>query len=61
MRTSEMKRWLREAGCQLKREGANHEIWYSPITGKKFQVPRHDSQELPTGTAQSIMKQAGLK
>lgn len=61
MRTSEMKRRLREVGCQLKREGANHEIWYSPITGKKFQVPRHDSQELPTGTAQSIMKQAGLK
>lgn len=61
MRTSEMKRRLRAAGCQLKREGANHEIWYSPITGKNFQVPRHDSQELPTGTAQSIMKQAGLK
>ena len=61
MKTSEMKRRLREAGCCLKREGTNHEIWFSPITGKKFQVPRHGSQELPPGTAHSIMKQAGLK
>lgn len=61
MKTSEMKRMLRKAGCRKTREGANHELWYSPITGKQFAVPRHDAQELKTKTAESILKEAGLK
>lgn len=61
MKTSEMKRRLRKAKCFKESEGANHEIWFSPITGKRFTVPRHDAHELPTKTAESILKQAGLK
>lgn len=61
MKTSEMKRLLRKANCFKESEGANHEIWYSPITQKHFTVPRHNTQELPTKTAESIRKQAGLK
>ncbi|NLV59163.1 MAG: type II toxin-antitoxin system HicA family toxin [Clostridiales bacterium] len=61
MRVSEMKRMLRSAKCIISREGANHEMWYSPITGKHFPVPRHNSQELMRGTAEKIMKDAGLK
>ena len=61
MRTSELKRLLRKAGCYKAREGTNHELWYSSKTGKTFTVPRHDGQEVKTKTAESIMKQAGLK
>lgn len=61
MRVSEMKRKLRKAGCYKIREGRSHEIWYSPTTGEEFPVSRHDGEELPTGTAGSIKKAAGLK
>lgn len=61
MKTSEIKRLLRKAGCTVSREGANHEIWFSPKTGEHFPVPRHNGQELKTKTAESIMRAAGLK
>ncbi len=60
MKVSEMKRLLRKVGCKKIREGGNHEEWKSPITGKTFQVSRHNSQELATGTEKKIRKQAGL-
>lgn len=60
MKVSEMKRLLRKAGCKKIREGGNHEEWKSPITGKTFQVSRHNDQELATGTEKKIRKQAGL-
>ena len=34
MRYSELKKLLTKEGCYLQREGRNHEIWYSPKTGK---------------------------
>ena len=61
MKPSELKRLLRKAGCYKKMEGGNHELWYSPITGKTFPVPRHDAKEIASGTAEKIMKDAGLK
>jgi hypothetical protein len=37
--TKELKRILREAGCSFERQGkGDHEIWFSPITGKRFPV-----------------------
>ena len=60
MKTSEMTKMLKASGCYIVRHGHNHDIWYSPITGKEFTVWRH-SKEIPTGTANSIMKAAGLK
>lgn len=60
VRYSELKKLLRDAGCRVIREGANHELWFSPITGRTFPVGRHDSQEIPTGTLRSIKKDAGL-
>ena len=38
MRTSELVKLLKKHGCYQVREGARHEIWYSPITGKEFQI-----------------------
>lgn len=61
MKTSELKQILKTHGCYLVREGTNHEIWFSPITGQKFPVPRHGTKELPTGTANSIKRSAGIK
>ena len=61
VRVSEVKKILRENDCYLYREGSRHEIWISRRTGKKFQIPRHASQEVPAGTLQSIRKSAGLE
>ena len=61
MKTSALKRLLRKAGCYKKVEGGNHELWYSPATGKTNPISRHDAQEIASGTAEKIMKDAGLK
>lgn len=54
----EVKRLLREAGCHFVRQGkGDHEIWYSPLTGRKFVV---DGKILSRHTANAILKQAGL-
>lgn len=60
MKSSELKRLLRKNGCFIVRQGTSHEIWESPITGERFSVPRHDSQEIRIGTLESIKKQAGI-
>lgn len=61
MRQNELKKLLRKAGCYKAKEGTNHEIWYSPITGKLFSVARHGIEEVKPGTLHSILKDAGLK
>lgn len=61
MKYSELKRMLRKAGCYKVSEGKKHEKWYSPITGKKFPVGRHDHEEVKPGTLDSILTDAGLK
>lgn len=60
MKYSELKKLLKKNGCKLFREGANHEIWINTSTGKKFQVPRHGTAEVPEGTLRSIKRDAGL-
>lgn len=56
----ELLKLLKKYGIQLEEHGARHDIYYSPITGKSFPVPRHKA-EIPTGTLNSILKDAGLK
>ncbi len=54
----EVKRLLREAGCYLVRQGkGDHEIWFSPITRRKFVV---DGKIKSRHTANAVLKQAGL-
>jgi hypothetical protein len=37
--TPELKKILSEAGCYFERQGKpDHEIWYSPITDRRFMV-----------------------
>lgn len=49
---------LRLHGCAIKRHGkGDHEIWFSPITGRTFTV---DRGSLSRHTANAVMKQAGI-
>lgn len=61
MKVSELVKLLQKNGCYLIEHGKRHDIWYSPITGKEFPVPRHKTQDVPSGTLSSILKDAGLK
>ena len=49
MKTSQFVQVLKASGCYLVRNGGNHDIWFSPITGIKVPVPRHGSKEVPKG------------
>jgi len=61
VKTSELTRLAKKNGCYILNHGAEHDTWYSPKTGKKERIPRHQSKELATGTAHRIMKNLGLK
>lgn len=60
MNTQELLRLLKKNNCHIKRNGSRHDIWYSETTKKEFPVPRHKA-ELPLGTLNNILKDAGLK
>jgi predicted RNA binding protein YcfA (HicA-like mRNA interferase family) len=60
MKFSEIKRKLTKAGCYLHRQGASHEIWYSPTTGRFFPVSRHNAEEAHNKTKKSIENQSGV-
>lgn len=48
---------LKKKGCKLLRHGSRHDLWINPANGKSTTVPRHDAQEVNTGTLKSILKQ----
>jgi hypothetical protein len=57
--TSALKKLLIEADCLFERQGkGDHEIWYSPITDRRFVV---DSSIKSRHTANAVLKQAGLQ
>jgi predicted RNA binding protein YcfA (HicA-like mRNA interferase family) len=61
MKYSEVERKLKDSGCYFYRNGSNHEIWFSPITGNKFPLSHHKSEEAKTGTVHKISKASGVK
>lgn len=60
MKTQELLKLLKKNNCKLVRNGSRHDIWYSGKTDKQFAVPRHKT-EIPIGTLNNILKDAGLK
>jgi hypothetical protein len=57
--TKPLKERLLAAGCTFVRQGrGDHEIWFSPINGKRFTV---DGNIKSRHTANETLKQAGLK
>lgn len=61
MKYSEIERKLAKQGCMFLRDGKKHPIWFSPITGKEFQLSHHKSEEAKFGTMKSISKDSGVK
>jgi predicted RNA binding protein YcfA (HicA-like mRNA interferase family) len=61
MKYSELIKLLKKNNCKFFKSGTRHDIWISNNTGKTFTVPRHKGQEVPDGTLNNIMKDAGLK
>ena len=57
---AELKREFEKAGCYLESEGGNHEWWFSPITGQRFQMARHNNQEVRKGMEMELRKKAGV-
>jgi len=56
--TTKLKEILRDYGCYFERPGrGDHEIWYSPITGRRFPV---DHKILSRHMANVVLKQAGI-
>jgi hypothetical protein len=54
----ELRRLLREAGCEFKRPAkGDHELWYSPKTKRSFVV---DHKIKSRHSANGVLKQAGL-
>lgn len=51
---------LEDAGFVLDRVKGSHHIYYNLATKKRAVVP-HPKKDLPTGTARSILKQAGIE
>ncbi len=61
IKVGELVRVIKRQGCQLKRNGGEHEIWINPKTGGEAQIPRHYAKELKIGTTQKILKDLNLK
>jgi predicted RNA binding protein YcfA (HicA-like mRNA interferase family) len=56
--TAELKRYLKAHGCYLVSNKGPHEKWYSPITHRKFSIPRDLKGET---TLFKILEAAGLR
>ena len=62
MKYNELEKLVRKAGCYpTGEEQAGHPLWFSPKTGVYFSMSYHRSQEVATGTLNSIKKAAGIK
>ncbi len=60
MKQSELLKLFSKNNIKLLQHGKRHDIYYSPITGKKFPIPRH-AKEIAEGTLKNIKKDAGLE
>lgn len=61
MKISELKKKLKAYGCFHIREGKNHEWWWSPISGRNFQIPRHMTAEVGNELLKYVKEQSGIK
>jgi predicted RNA binding protein YcfA (HicA-like mRNA interferase family) len=62
MNFRQVKRNLEADGWKaLKQKGTSHVQFKHPTKKGKVTVPNHGSKDIPPGTLNAIMKQAGLK
>ena len=56
---NDVRKVLAASGCTFVRQGkGDHDIWYSPITGRNITV---DGKIKSRHTANAIMRQAGIE
>jgi len=60
MKYSEVERKLKKEGCYFLKDGKKHPIWFSPISGKEFQLSKHRSEEVKNGMLKSICRDSGV-
>lgn len=61
MKTTELVKLLKQNGCQFVGSRKKHDMWYSPHSDSVVMIPRHGAKEVPSGTLDGMLKQAGLK
>lgn len=61
MKFSELYRKLGKAGWYVERTKKHHIYVHPSRPGIKIPVGKHGADEVPKGTQESILKQAGLK
>lgn len=61
MKSSELIRILKKDGWIIIRQKGSHMIMVHPEKTNQLTVPNHGSQEVGTGLAKKILKDAGLK
>lgn len=60
MKLGELLKLFSKNKITLVQHGKRHDIYYSPITNKKFPIPRH-AKEIAPGTLKSIKRDSGLE
>jgi mRNA interferase HicA len=58
LKRRELEAHLREHGCEVLREGANHAIWGNAARDLRAPVARH--REIPLGTARAVCRQLAI-
>ena len=62
MKGSELKRIITKEGWYFVRHGSKHDLYgHADHPGVLIPIPRHESREVPTGTANNILKLAKNK
>ena len=61
MKCDELFKKLKKAGWKEVRQKGSHKILRKENNQETIVLPYHRGKEVPTGTANRIMKQAGLK
>ena len=61
MKTSEFIRSLKKQGIKFHSHGTRHDWYINPANGKRAQLPRHKTKELPIGTLNDVLQELGLK
>ncbi|PFH11094.1 putative RNA binding protein YcfA (HicA-like mRNA interferase family) [Collimonas sp. PA-H2] len=61
MNSSDLIKQLKATGWRHVSTRGSHHKYRHPVSGKSVVVPHPKKKDLPFGTAESVLKQAGLK
>jgi predicted RNA binding protein YcfA (HicA-like mRNA interferase family) len=61
MKCREFVRFLQDDGGRLKSQASSHQQWVHQTKPGKVTVAGHPNDDIPPGTLNAMLKQAGLK